>query len=386
MKRVCFITTLRHNIGDDFVREGILHLLGRVVGEMQVSCVHKHLPLTARPLGRVLRSTGLDRGLAAVERELPRRLFGRIDEILPLSARTDSVLGCDVLVQSGAPVYWSHAGNECQENEWWGPLLERRWIPSSAGKVLLNLAAGTCQTWGSDGSEFVGRRDMLDYVRRFHDLAALTTVRDRLGMHVLSLAGRSAELVPCTSLFAVDRLAIASERGDHVVLNYRRPTVRDTFGVRVDADAWERRFVTFATRLASTTPCVMVCHDRGELAAARRLLPGVRRFHSPHHADYLRVYARARWGIVNRVHAGFALASLGKPAAIVGVDSRAQMGPLVGLESVYVDAADERWLADTARRLAADDGQFAATIAALKRDAAARYEILLRGAIENGSR
>jgi hypothetical protein len=86
------------------------------------------------------------------------------------------------------------------------------------------------------------------------------------------------------------------------------------------------------------------------------------------------------------VHAGFALASLGKPAAIVGVDSRARMGPLVGLESVYVDAADERWLADTARRLAADDGQFAATIAALKRDAAARYEILLRGAIEDVGR
>ena len=91
MKRVCFITTIHHNIGDDFVRDGILHLLGRVVGEMQVSCVHKHLPLTARPLGRALRSTGLDRGLAAVHRELPRRLFGRIDEMLPLSARTDSV-------------------------------------------------------------------------------------------------------------------------------------------------------------------------------------------------------------------------------------------------------------------------------------------------------
>ena len=306
--------------------------------------------------------------------------------MLPLSLATDSVLGCDLLVQAGAPVYWSHAGNECQDNEWWGPLLERRWIPASAGKVLINLAAGTCQTWASDGAEFVGRRKMLDYVRRFHDLAALTTVRDLLGAHVLSLAGRTVELLPCTSLFAVDRLGIAPEHGAYVVFNYRRPTVRDTFGATVDADAWQRHFVTFVSRLASTTPCVMVCHDRGEFDSARRMLPGVRRFHSPNYADYLRVYAGARWGIVNRVHAGFALASLGKPAAIVGFDSRARMGPLVGVDAAYVDAADDRWLADTARRLGADDGRFAATIAALKQDAAARYEVLLRGAIEEGSR
>ena len=162
------------------------------------------------------------------------------------------------------------------------------------------------------------------------------------------------------------------------------PKVFSRAGLRCDGPPGPRPECP-STRLPSKC-CSIDVQGSFELAAARRLLPGVRRFYSPHHADYLRVYARARWGIVNRVHAGFALASLGKPAAIVGVDSRARMGPLVGLESVYVDAADERWLADTAGRLAADNGQFAATIAALKRDAAARYEILLRGAIEDGSR
>jgi len=381
MKTVCCITTLDHNVGDDFVREGILYLLDRADGPWRVSCVHKHLPLTARHFGAKVHASGLERLVGRIHRELPLRLFGRIDEVLPLSPGSDRVLDCDVLVQSGAPVYWSHPGNECQDNEWWGPLVERRWVPAAAGRPFLNLAAGTCQRWDSNGAEFADRHATLDYARRFHDLCALTTVRDDLSTRVLAHAGRSAEPLPCTSLFAVDRLQIEPRNGEYVVLNYRRPSLTDTFGSHVDAERWERRFIAFASRLAANTPCVLVCHDRREFDAARQLLPGVRRFHSRHHADYLRLYAGASWGIVNRVHAGFALASLGKPAAIIGVDSRARMASLIGLEAVFVDDADERWLTSMAARLAAETSTYPAAIANLKRTTESRYVELLRGVL-----
>jgi hypothetical protein len=304
-----------------------------------------------------------------------------IDEILPLAMGSDRILTGDMLVQCGAPVYWSHPGNECHNNEWWGPLVERRWVPVAAGRLLLNLAAGTCQAWNSDGTEFAASPASLDYARRFFDLAAVTTVRDQLSTRVLALAGRTAELLPCTSLFAVDRLGITPRRGDYVVLNYLRPSTVDTFGLPVDADRWERRFVDFASRLASTVPCVLVCHDRREVAHARRLLPALERFHARHHDEYLRVYAGARWGIVNRVHAGFALASLGKPAAIVGVDSRARMAGEIGLASVFIDEADDAWLAGAAARLEAEAADYPSVIAALKARAASRYVELLQNAL-----
>jgi hypothetical protein len=386
MKTVCCITTLGHNVGDDFVREGILHLLDRASGPWQVTCVHKHLPLTARPVGALVRACGFDRFMGRIHRELPLRLCGKIDEMLPLMAGSDRILTCDVLVQSGAPVYWTHPGNECQNNEWWKPLLERRWVPVAAGRPLLNLAAGTAQRWNSDGSEFTDCPSTLDYVRRFFDLAALTTVRDDLSTRVLALAGRSAERLPCTSLFAIDRVGIVPQDGEYVVLNYLRPSLASTFGQLVDADAWERRFVAFASRLAAITPCMLVCHDRHEYTLARRLLPEVKRFLSPHHADYLRVYAGASWGIVNRVHAGFALASLGKPVAIVGVDSRAQMASAIGADAVFVDDANERWLAATASRLAGEVNSYPAIIARLKQQTEARYVDLLRGVLGTGDR
>jgi hypothetical protein len=269
MKTVCCITTLGHNVGDDFVREGILHLLDRASGPWQVTCVHKHLPLTARPVGALVRACGFDRFMGRIHRELPLRLCGKIDEMLPLMAGSDRILTCDVLVQSGAPVYWTHPGNECQNNEWWKPLLERRWVPVAAGRPLLNLAAGTEQRWNSDGSEFADCPSTLDYVRHFFDLAALTTVRDDLSTRVLTLAGRSAERLPCTSLFAIDRVGIVPRDGEYVVLNYLRPSLASTFGQLVDADAWERRFVAFASRLAAITPCMQVAHAAGRAGRAR---------------------------------------------------------------------------------------------------------------------
>jgi hypothetical protein len=86
------------------------------------------------------------------------------------------------------------------------------------------------------------------------------------------------------------------------------------------------------------------------LTFARRLLPEIATFHSPRHEDYLRCYAKARFGIVNRVHAAFALGSLGKPSVVIGADSRALMAEMIGLTSVFVNDATEEWLMASAAR------------------------------------
>jgi hypothetical protein len=105
MKKVTLITTVAHNVGDDFVRDGIAYLLERVLGPFEARLVHKHFPVTAR--------RGCDRlHLHPVVRAL-RRLPGlrgdRLSRWLdarPLDAAGDAVLECDLIVQCGAPVYW----------------------------------------------------------------------------------------------------------------------------------------------------------------------------------------------------------------------------------------------------------------------------------------
>ena len=377
MTRVCFITTIRHNVGDDFVREGILYLLHKHYGSVRASLIHKHLPITTRPEFSWIHGRKWDAWLDGYKQSLALRLTNKVDSLLPIFPWSDRMLQCDVLVQSGAPVYWAHAPKDCRNNEWWGPLIERRWVKAAAGRPFLNLAGGTCQKWGSDGSEFAERPATLEYIRRFFDLASLTTVRDELSVQVVALAGRSVESVPCASLFAVNRLEIMPEQGQYVVLNYMRGGGHFTFGQPVDTAGWEAKFLSFAGKLSRHYRCVVVCHDIRELNTAKRLFPGMELFYSEDYVDYLRCYAAARFGIMNRVHGAIALASLGKPAVVVGSDSRAQTAEMIGLRSVFVHDVTPEWLEAQMELLESEVDSFPATMARQKEEAEQKYLRLL---------
>ncbi len=163
--RVSIITTSRHNVGDDFVREGILYLLQKHYGSIRASCIHKHPPITSRPEFAWIYGRKWDAWLDNCHDSLALRTTSVVDQLLPLFPWSDRILQCDVLVQSGAPVYWTHPTTDCRDNEWWTPLIQRRWLKMGSGRPFFNLAGGTCQSWGSDGSEFGEQPATLEYIR-----------------------------------------------------------------------------------------------------------------------------------------------------------------------------------------------------------------------------
>jgi hypothetical protein len=379
--RVSIITTIGHNVGDDFVREGIIHLLQKAIGPFELSLINKHLPITARHELAWIHSTGISRFLDRLGDDFALRSTSKLDKYLPVVASTDKVRRADILVQSGAPVYWMDPRGDCAHTEWWGPLIERRWLPVSKGRAFLNLAGGTCQRYGSDGSEFSGNGAVLEHIRRFYDLTALTTVRDELSLRVLEQACRPGYLLPCTSIFAVDRLGVRPQAGEFVALNYMPTGGHYILDQAIDTETWERRFVSLARRLARDERVVLVCHNRKELAAAIRLVPDLDRFYSARYEDYLKLYSRTKWGLVNRVHGAFAMASLGKPAAVIGSDTRAHMARVLGLPEVFVNDATESWIDSTIPWLRAAASDFPQRIAEIKATAAVGYDEKLRAAL-----
>ena len=382
MRRVAIITTLDHNVGDDFVREGIVHLLRGVLGGFEELLIHKHLPITARPELAWVHSSGLDRGLDRLRPGVSLRATALADRLLPVFPWSDKICRADILVQSGAPIYWLHAGGTCAHTEWWDPLIERRWVGQAKGRPFLNLAGGTCQHYHSDGSEFAANPEALAYIRRFYDLCSLTTLRDELSVDVLRHAGRQGELLPCTSIFAVDKFGIKPSPGRYVAVNFMPGGGHYTFGQPIDSKAWENRFAEFVRRLSKRERCVAVCHDHKELAAAKRLFPDVPVFWSKSHEAYLRCYAEAKYGILNRVHGGFAMASLGKPSVVIGADSRARMAPMVGVESVFVNDASAEWLEAQPARLERMAETFGAEMTTRKQVTKLKYLELISEALQ----
>jgi hypothetical protein len=256
---------------------------------------------------------------------------------LPLNERTDKILTCELLVQCGAPVYWLHGSNSCARSEWYEPLIRRRWKLIRERVPFLNLAGGSCQTYQSDGKEFKGSNQALTFIREFFDDCRLTTLRDSLAGEILRMAGREAPILPCPSIFARFRHGIKPQAPKFIALNYMSIGGHYKFSNGAVPELWERVFHDFVNKLPLDEEYVLVCHNRAELKDAQRLFPTIKTFWSDDYQDYLKFFANAKYGIFNRVHAAFALASFGRPSLVIGNDSRSRMCDMIGLKSVFVD-------------------------------------------------
>lgn len=317
------ITTVRHNIGDDFVREGILHLLAEAGLRLPIEKIHKHSPVTVVHGLEFVRDLRASRMLEPLARFA--KIGNRIDE-------------AKVLIQSGAPIYWCHQGGpHCCDNEWFDPLIRKRFIPNKSGRPFLNLAGGSCQNYHSDGSEITDCPSCRLYLQELFDACELTILRDDLARKMLQLAGRDAKVLPCTSIYARDRHNLHPEPGEYIVLNFMENGGHYTFGQKIDGELWRRQFVQLAKAASKFGHVVIACHSKGEERLSRLLVPGFDCFTVPdNHVEFMRFYARAKWGILNRVHGAFMMASFGKPAVVIGNDSRARMIENMNLPSHFV--------------------------------------------------
>lgn len=330
---VSIITTVNHNVGDDFVREGILHLLEKKLGSFNTQLIHKHIPLTVRPEWEWFYTSGLSKILDHLPRG--RGLFwSKIIDHLPIIQQTDKILNCDLLVQSGAPVYWSDA----HINEWFTFLIRKRFLPIADRTPFINIGAGTCQHFDSDGSELINNLPLAAFIREFYQLCRVTTLRDRLSKKVLNGLGLNAPVIPCPSIFGRNHLGIDPKPPEYIALNFMKLGGHYEFEQHINTSKWEKTFKTFVMDLISQKiPVLLVCHNQKELSEAHQLIPDAPKFIASTAREYLECYSRARYFIGCRVHGAFATASFGKPAYVIGSDSRARMLEQINLSSVFVN-------------------------------------------------
>lgn len=328
LNRASIITTVRHNIGDDFVREGIISVLTDAANIDKIELIHKHSPVTAVYGKEKLRSLRVSRV---------------VEPILRVIGAKNRVSDADVLIQSGAPVYWCHPGGpHCADNEWFDPLIRKRFLEDRRDRKFLNLAGGSCQRYHSDGSEVNSCSKCQSYIAEFFDACDLTLLRDSLARRMINNAGRDADVLPCTSIFARDYLNITPLKGEYIVVNFMENGGHYTFGQNIDTLKWRRNFASLVKKLQSHGRVVAACHTSNEEKQAKEIVSDIQTYIVPdEHVAFMNFYAGARFAIVNRVHAGFMMASFGKPTAVIGNDSRALMIENLNLRSHYVEDVND---------------------------------------------
>ena len=331
--KIAIITTVNHNVGDDFVREGIKYLIKKKFNNEKIlfQNIHKHSPITSRYGYEKIRNL---------------RVSNTLDKIIPKSWSADRVFEADILIQSGAPVYWCHDEHHCYSNEWYQPIIKNRFLKNknkNKNVKLINFAAGSCQVYHSEGSEFCKKCN--NYIKEFYNLCDVTTVRDTLSQRIFKEIDVHVPVIPCSSIFAIDEHSLKNNEGEYVVVNYMKGGAHYTFGQKIDFEKWENQFKKFYFNLKAKEKVIISCHNKIEVDEALKLDPKAQIFYEKdNYLAYMKFYSAAKFGIMNRVHGAFLMASYGKPSILIGNDSRAKMIKEIGLKHYFVNEVDYKLL------------------------------------------
>ena len=114
-----------------------------------------------------------------------------------------------------------------------------------------------------------------------------------------------------------------------------------TFGQKIDFGKWEEEFKKFYFELKKKERIIFSCHNQKEVDEALELDPDAEIFfEKDDYLKFMKFYSKAKFGIMNRVHGAFLMASFGKPSVVIGNDSRARMPEEIGLRHYFVNDVD----------------------------------------------
>jgi Polysaccharide pyruvyl transferase len=340
--RIGLITTLNRNIGDDFIRDGIVQILTRVYEghELHFIAVDKHVPFTVYPHWHPLRWLQSLDGLPRGRRAANRMKSGVSRALHHLGGSWfDRV---EMIVQCGAPVMWPG----CHRSAWHEPLWEQVAGRLSTRIAVLNLAAGSCYPWEDQPEALRDRRDA-DFLRRALSYCKVTTARDELVTRLAHSLGASVPTIPCSALLVGRRFQVPSPGEDGIVLfNYMPGGGHFGWGQHIEETKWMWKARSLIEHLSRRHRVAFLCHDRKEYVAAEQLNPSLPRFLPTTIEEYFSLISASKAAVVNRLHASVAMASIGIPSVSVGTDTRLLMIAPIGLPHRYVKDATVDQLED----------------------------------------
>lgn len=365
LPRVAFMTTVGRNVGDEFIRDGIASLLWDAIGPIEPYYVNKHdLSSLATPL---------------------------LDE---MDLVADKFAAADLIVQAGAPVFWHLGESRCYREDWVRALWHERIFPLARAKPFLNLGAGSCQSREGEIEPLISDPQCVDFVREVGSCAALTTSRDPLTHDLLERvdacrgAGVAHELLPCPAFHAARRVngvnGGRSEPPRDGVLAVNLMELAGHYMLKPENDPkrWSDTILATLPRLRERYRLLFVAHDEAEVRFLKHCnYPHEHIFFSHDYRDYLSLYSRVAGIVANRVHAAVCVAGFGRPAVIIGNDSRIGIARPIGIPAADASEATADWIVDSLNAQMDRRDQLMAERIELRESSARRYVELIRAGL-----
>lgn len=355
--KIAFLTSLGVNVGDEFIREGILAMLDRL-----------NVPYTPLYVNKV------DPSSIGQPRE---------DETQVVS---DKYWQSDLFIQAGAPVYWHlfNGKSTSLTSDWHQWMWQDRILNESRKyPAFINLGAGSCQPWGDGGEAFLNDAECVKFAVAAAARSLLTTVRDPVASEILSSLSMPHKALPCPAFYAAERHNI--ERQTYQLIGINLMPLGAHYDLREDFDrnSWQITCFKLVTVLRRLSKIVFICHDVHEKNFAEMFAaPDERIFYSTCWRDFFDIYSACRLVIANRVHGAVCAAGFGVPSLILGNDTRARIGDYIGLESYQSGQVDHEFIFEKAIALHNSWRTEHDRLLSLRHESFRKYQELLKSIIE----
>lgn len=350
--KIAFMTTLGVNVGDEFIREGICSFLDEIFEGWEPFYVNKHDLLSLHQ---------------PVE-----------DEVTILE---DKFYDADIIIQAGAPVYWKIGESTSYNVEWTEELWRKRIFGLGPEKPIFNIAAGACQPYPDFARTFLSDPACIQFARDVSSACRWTSVRDPLASQILYALGLEHEVLPCTAFHAPRRLKPLNGYGEALGVNLMPLAGHYKLKEDIDEKAWAVTIEAFLSDMRKRHSLFFIAHDLSEKEFMKHFLAsGEVIFYSPRWRDYLPVYGKCSAVIASRIHGAVCAAGFGKPAVIVGNDTRLLIGDYINIPAIYVSKVKVEELVDLVETAISMGGRERDRLLTLREETAARYrEAILEG-------
>lgn len=368
--RIGLITTIGQNIGDDFIKLGLMRAVGEALQSDKVEFVtlDKTLPFLALPPGHIGRwIERLPKGRKPLHKAA-HQLF---------SYKGGTIFDdCDAVIQCGAPILWKNFSQDSWPSIIWEGILPAY---KRLERPIINAAGGSCYPWRERDDVTPSPGDVA-LVRRMADVATTTTVRDDLCESIFRQCGKTVERIQCSALLSSPGPYANSEaERDTVLVNYMPGGGHFDFGQKIDPVSWEKTVRSLVERLSSRHRVAFVCHNARERDAALALnLPADVVLPEDYDA-YFALAKRAKAGVFNRMHAAVSLAGMGVPSVAIGNDTRLLMVAQCGLQTIFTSDATVDGLEQIVEDLISRRAEEEERLAALRTTVQRRYTAVMAG-------
>lgn len=356
--RITFMTTCGRNVGDEFIREGIRSFFDELLPEYNAFYVDKH--------------------------DLTTLQSARYDEIERLG---DKCRDADIIVQAGAPVYWSNGRHTSWNAEWAEALWEDRIFRARPDQLIFNLGAGAGQKSEDDLETLLDDARLRQFALQAAQACTWTSVRDPLASRFLRAIGVGHELLPCPAFHAARRVCGHDEPPppqDLLAVNLMKLAGHYRLKPETDPANWRTIIDEVLPELRREHKLIFVAHDAAEAEFQRDLAQGDEMvFLSDDYRDYLSLYSRVKGIVANRVHAAVCVAGFGRAAVIVGNDCRIGIARPIGIPAMDSTDASPGWILDQLEGQLDDAEDLAVERLTLRESSAQAYLIPIAAALRS---